>query len=191
MPAWATNRLKRLARTPKRYAIDPGLVGAALQVDAEGVLRDGALAGRVLDTFVMNQVRAELHASDQALRAYRLRLEGGRHEFDLLVETPDGRLIAIEVKVEAAPSTSSARHLSWLRGEVNDRFVVGMILHTGPRSYVLGDRLLALPSAVCGREGASRQRFDGTGDELGRQQRKSMSERQRGGPDWTALELPG
>jgi len=145
LPAWSTNRLKRLARAPKRYVIDPALVGAALQVDAEGVLRDGDLMGRVLDTYVMSQIRAEVHASDPELRAYHLRLEGGRHEVDLLLEASDGRLVAIEVKADAAPTPDSARHLRWLRDELGDRFVVGMVLHTGPRPYSLGDRLLALP----------------------------------------------
>jgi len=145
LPAWSTNRLKRLARAPKRYVTDPALVGAALQVDVEGVLRDGDLMGRMLDTYVMSQVRAEMRATNPELRAYHLRLEGGRHEVDLLLEVPDGRLIAIEVKADAAPATSSARHLRWLRDELGDRFVAGMILHTGPRPYVLSDRLLALP----------------------------------------------
>lgn len=145
LPAWSTNRLKRLARAPKRYVIDPALVGAALQVDAEGVLRDGDLVGRVLDTYVMSQVRAEIHVSDPELRAYHLRLESGRRELDLLLETSDGRLIAIEVKADAAPTPDSARHLRWLRDELSDRFVAGIVFHTGSRPYSLGDRLLALP----------------------------------------------
>ena len=145
LPAWSTNRLKRLARAPKRYVVDPALVGAALQVDADGVLRDGDLMGRMLDTFVMSQVRAELRASDPELRAYHLRLDGGRHEVDILLEAPDGRVIGIEVKADSAPASGSARHLGWLRDELGNRFVAGMVLHTGPRPYVIGDRLLALP----------------------------------------------
>jgi uncharacterized protein len=145
LPAWSTNRLKRLARAPKRYVIDPALVGAVLQVNADGVLRDGDLMGRMLDTYVMSQLRAEMRAIDPELRAYHLRLEGGRHEVDILLEAPDGRLVAIEVKADAAPTTSSARHLRWLRDEIGDRFVAGIVLHTGPRPYALGDRLLALP----------------------------------------------
>jgi hypothetical protein len=39
----------------------------------------------------------------------------------------------------------AARHLAWLRDEFGDRFVAGVVLHTGPRAYELGDRLLAVP----------------------------------------------
>ena len=67
VPAWTTNRLKRLARSPKRYVTDPGLVGASLRVDVDGVMRDGDLLGRVLDSFVMAQIRAcLLYTSDAA-----------------------------------------------------------------------------------------------------------------------------
>lgn len=145
VPAFTSNRLKRLARSPKRYVVDPGLVSAALRVDADGVMRDGDLLGRILDSFVMMQVRGEISASAARLRAYHLRQEQGRHEVDIVLEGGNGRIIAVEVKAEAAPDARSARHLRWLRDEMGDRFVAGLVLHTGPRPFVLEDRLLALP----------------------------------------------
>ena len=45
----------------------------------------------------------------------------------------------------AAPSTHDARHLSWLRDQVGERFAAGVVLHTGPASFPLGERLWALP----------------------------------------------
>jgi len=145
VPAWTTNRLKRLARSPKRYVVDPGLVSAALRVDVDGVMRDGDLLGRVLDSFVMAQLRAEIAVGAAQLRSYHLRQQQGRHEVDTILETADGRVIGVEVKAEAAPTRHSARHLRWLRDELGDRFIAGLVLHTGPRPFALDDRLLALP----------------------------------------------
>jgi predicted AAA+ superfamily ATPase len=145
VPAWTTDRLRRLARAPKRYVVDPGLVGAALRVDADGVLRDGDLLGRVMDSFVMAQLRGEVSVSPSGLRAYHLRQQQGRHEVDVVLEAADGRIIGVEVKAEAAPTVRSARHLVWLRDELGDRFTAGVVLHTGPRPFALGDRLSALP----------------------------------------------
>jgi predicted AAA+ superfamily ATPase len=145
VPAWMTNRLKRLARSPKRYVVDPGLVSAALRVDTDGVMRDGNLLGRILDSFVMAQIRGEISVSASRLRAYHLRQQQGRHEMDIVLEAADGRVIGVEVKAEAAPTVRSARHLAWLRDELGDRFIAGVVLHTGPRPYALGDRLSALP----------------------------------------------
>jgi hypothetical protein len=145
VPAWTTSRLKRLTRASKRYVVDPGLVGAALRVDVDGVMRDGDLLGRVLDSFVMAQIRAEIAVGAAQLRSYHLRQQQGRHEVDIILEAGNGRVIGVEVKAEAAPTRRSARHLSWLRDELGDRFVAGLVLHTGPRPFALGDRLLALP----------------------------------------------
>ncbi len=55
MPAWTSNRLKRLILSPKRHLVDPALVGAILRLDAHAVLRSGDLLGRLLDTFVVAQ----------------------------------------------------------------------------------------------------------------------------------------
>lgn len=59
VPAWSSNRLSRVVDRPKRYLIDPAMMAAALRVDASGVLRDGDLLGRLLDTFVAAQLRPE------------------------------------------------------------------------------------------------------------------------------------
>ena len=145
VPAWTTNRLKRLARSPKRYVVDPALATAALRVDVEGVLRDGDLLGRILDSYVMSQLRGEIPVSSSQLRLFHLRQEQGRHEVDVVAEAGDGRVIAIEIKADAAPTARSARHLTWLRDELGERFIAGLVMHTGPRVFELDDRLLALP----------------------------------------------
>jgi hypothetical protein len=147
VPAWTSNRLKRLVRRPKRYLIDPALIGAALRIDAQGAMRDGNLLGRILDTFVAAQLRPELAASATRPRLHHLRSAQGRHEVDLLAELAGERLIGIEVKAGSAAGPEDARHLSWLRDEMGDRFVAGVVLHTGARVYGLGERILAAPIA--------------------------------------------
>ncbi|MGH3406892.1 MAG: ATP-binding protein, partial [Streptosporangiaceae bacterium] len=64
LPAWSSNRLNRLIRLPKRYLVDPAFIGPLLGVDARAVLRDGDLLGRLLDSFVMAQLRAECAVSE-------------------------------------------------------------------------------------------------------------------------------
>lgn len=147
VPAWHSNRLKRLARQPKRYLADPLLAAAALGFDAEGVLRDGDLLGRLLDTFVAAQIRAELPLCDSRPRLYHLRDTDGRREVDLLLELAGGRVIALEVKAHAAPNRKATRHLEWLRDELGDQFVAGVVLHTGPHVYRLGEHIVAAPIA--------------------------------------------
>jgi hypothetical protein len=145
IPAWTSNRLKRLVRQPKRYVIDPALIASALRVDEQGVVRDGDLLGRILDTFVAAQLRPELAVSATRPRLHHVRTEQGRREIDLVAELAGERLIAIEIKADAAPTREHGKHLLWLRNELGGRFVAGVVFHTGPRVYELDDKIVAAP----------------------------------------------
>jgi predicted AAA+ superfamily ATPase len=145
VPAWTSNRLKRLVLSPKRYVVDPGLAAGVLGVDVDLVMRNGDLLGRLLDTFVAAQLRAELAVTTSRPRLHHVRQQQGRFEVDLLAELAGGRLVGLEIKADAAPTADSARHLAALRDRYPDTFVAGIVLHTGPRAYRLGDRLLAVP----------------------------------------------
>ncbi|MDQ2796732.1 MAG: DUF4143 domain-containing protein, partial [Actinomycetota bacterium] len=114
LPGWQSNRLSRLTQLPKRYLVDPAIVTTVLRLDASAVLRDGNLLGRMIDTFVASQIRAELAVAASRPRWYHLRDKGGRHEIDLVIEFGGGRVAGIEIKATAAPSRSDARHLEWL-----------------------------------------------------------------------------
>lgn len=145
IPAWTSNRLKRLVLSPKRYVLDPALAGALLRLDVPGALRHGDLLGRLLDTFVAAQLRPELVVSDSRPRLYHVRQQHGRYEVDLLAEVAAGDVVAIEVKATSAPGPDDARHLSWLRDQIGAGFRAGVVLHTGPRAFRLADRIVAAP----------------------------------------------
>ncbi len=145
VPAWHSNRLNRLTRSPKRYLTDAALVGPVLDVDERAVIRDGDLLGRVIDTFVLSQLRPDADTSSRALTFHHLRLDNGQHEIDLVVQAADGSVVAIEVKSSSAPTVEDARHLIWLRRELGDQVRASVVLHTGPRAYRLADGVHALP----------------------------------------------
>ena len=145
LPAWSTNRLKRLSRTPKRYVIDSGLLAGILGVGVEEVLADGALLGSMIDTFVVAQLRAEAAAARTRYRLSHLRDQNGRREVDVIAELGGNRLVGIEVKAAAGVGRSDARHLVWLRDALRDRFTAGVVLHTGPDTFELADRIVAAP----------------------------------------------
>lgn len=145
MPAWASNRLKRLVHTPKRYVIDAALIGAALRLNTQAVLGDGDMLGRILDTFVVSQLRPETISAESEPRLHHVRTEAGRHEVDVLAELGGERVIGIEIKATAAPTAADAKHLRWLKAELGDRLLVGVVLHTGPRLYELEGGIIAAP----------------------------------------------
>jgi uncharacterized protein len=132
LPAWTTNRLKRLVMSPKRHVIDAALAASILRLDVNGILRNGDLLGRLLETFVVSQLRAEIVVSESRPRLYHLRQEQGRFEVDVLGELSGSHVIGIEVKASAAPTGSDARHLVGLRDRLGDAFLAGILFHTGP-----------------------------------------------------------
>jgi len=148
LPAWSTNRLKRLVKGPKRYLADPGLFAGVLRVDVDGVMRDGALMGRLLDALVVMHLRVEAEGSSSRPRLFHLRTEQGRHEVDVIGELAGGGVVAIEVKASAAPRADAARHLAWLKERLGTRFLAGAVLHTGPRTYALAEGIIAAPIAT-------------------------------------------
>src|SRR5690606_8758500 len=130
---------------PKRFLVDPALLAGIVGVTETAVLRDGDLLGRVLDTFVAAQLRAEAEVARHRARLFHLRQEQGRREIDLLAEVGAERLVGIEVKATSAPDRASASHLAWLRDRIGDRFVAGVVFHTGPATFSLGERITAAP----------------------------------------------
>ena len=145
VPAWTSNRLKRLVLSPKRYLIDSALYAGYLGVDVDGVMRDGDVLGRLLDTFVTAQVRAQLTAANKPCKLYHLRQEQGRREVDLIIEIGASKIIGVEIKSTSSPTSKDAQHLKWLKENLGKDFIAGIVLHTGPQIYELGDGIIAAP----------------------------------------------
>jgi uncharacterized protein len=159
LPGWTSNRLKRLTLAPKRYLVDPGLFAGILGVGLLDALSDGDLLGRVLETFVVAQLRAELALAVPPPRLHHLRTAEGRREIDLIIEVGPRKLIALEIKATSAPRADDARHLRWFcdefqqqnkvaEGSAPNTEVIAAVLHTGPQSFKLDNGVMAYPIAA-------------------------------------------
>jgi hypothetical protein len=51
--------------------------------------------------------------------------------------------LLVAVAVDGAPKATDTAHLAWLRDQLGDRFIAGVLFHTGPRSYRLSERIVA------------------------------------------------
>ena len=145
LPAWSTNRLKRLSRAPRRCMVDSGLLGGILRVGIDDVMASGDLLGAMIETFVIAQLQAQSAVSGTRYRLSHLRERDGRREVDVIAELAGGRVVGVEIKAAASVGRSDARHLSWLSETMQERFAGGVVLHTGRDTFELGDRILAAP----------------------------------------------
>lgn len=146
IPAWSTNLTKRVVSRPKISLLDTGLAARLINVSARGAdpAAYGEAAGHLLEGFVAGEVRRQLGWTDETVRMSHYRDRNG-DEVDLILEADDGRVAGLEVKASASVGASDAKWLVRLRDRLGDRFVAGIVLHTGATSAPLGERIAAVP----------------------------------------------
>lgn len=137
-----SNRLKRLTTYPKRFLADTALALTLAEVSEHDLRSDGVLAGQFLEAFVMQQLRPHVDIAGGTL--LHLRTSAGEHEVDAVVALGN-QIVGFEVKHGVRPSAKDARHMTWLRDQLGDRFTAGYVVHTGGDTYPLAERIWALP----------------------------------------------
>ena len=65
-----------------------------------------------------------------------------------MLEGPDGRVLAFEVKSARSVDRKDGRGVAFLRSRLGDRFVAGMVFPTGPLTIQLDERTWAVPIAA-------------------------------------------
>jgi len=145
LPGWATSLTTKLTRTPKLFLTDSGLHAHLAQATPSAFNSPSHPAlGGLVETFVFTELTRLRSLSETSFTLSHFRDREG-HEVDFILETPDGRVVAIEVKASASPSAKDARNLHWLRDKLGDRCVAAVLLHLGNQATSLGNGVLALP----------------------------------------------
>jgi predicted AAA+ superfamily ATPase len=162
VPAWAPtrNHLRRLSSPPKHQLVDPALAARLLGVGAGALLqqerlevepavpRDGTLLGGLFESLVTVDVRVYAQAAEA--RVGHLRTMSGDREVDLIVERDDGRIVAVEVKLNAAPTDKDVRHLHWLKERLGNDVLDMVVINTGSYAYRREDGIAVVPAALLG-----------------------------------------
>jgi predicted AAA+ superfamily ATPase len=160
VPAWlpTRNRIARLSAPPKHQLVDPALAARLLGVDAGSLLesapagppmpRDGTLLGALFESLATLSVRVYAQQAEATVR--HLRTARGEREIDLIVERPDGRVVAIEVKLARDVSDGDVRHLRWLQGKLGDDLLDALVLTTGAEAYRRRDGIAVVPASLLG-----------------------------------------
>ena len=152
VPAFISEDIGNLAKSPKMLFSDSGLLIAAMNVPLARLKLNGDLYGRVIETFALNQLRAELEALNMRDALSHLRTHKGTHEIDAVIETEDGGIIAIEIKSANRHRPGDIKHIEWLSDKIGDRFKLGLVLTTGNHiSNIRSDksaRIWAAPISV-------------------------------------------
>lgn len=144
VPAWATGQTHRAVGTPKLAFTDTGIACHLIGQDATRLGEPGGAAGPMIENFVLMELARQLTWSAQRARLYHYRTKD-HIEVDAVLEAPDGRIIAIEVKAGATVRAEDLTGLRHLAQRLGTRFVAGYVLYTGQQTLPFGERLRALP----------------------------------------------
>lgn len=124
LPAWsvALRSRSRLRTTPKRYLTEPGLACAALGIGVDRLAGDPEYFGQVFEAMAIRDLRSL--ASAESGRVYYY-LDNTGLEIDAIVEYPDGRWAAIEIKLGSKRVGEGEKNLLTLRDARVDLTRVG------------------------------------------------------------------
>ena len=144
LPAWHSNRLKRVIKSPKLHVVDTGVACSLLGLDAAGVREDRETYGRLVETFVFQELRRQADWSEAVTTFHHFR-DSERAEVDIVLER-DGRAVAgVEVKSSATVRSSDFRGLRKLQAAAGEHFTTGVVLYDGDTSHGFGNGLYAVP----------------------------------------------
>ncbi len=157
--AWAPtfNHLSRLSAAPKHHLADPALAARLLGVNAAALLRgegtqvvqrDGTFLGALFESLATLVVRVCAQAAEA--RVLHFRSWSGEREIDLIVERDDHRVLGVEVKLSPEVNDGDVRHLLWLKQQLGEDFLGGVVLTTGTDAYCRPDGIAVIPLGLLG-----------------------------------------
>ena len=141
---WHSNLLNRIVKSPKMHMGDTGLACALIGVDASGIAADRTLLGRLLETFVCQELRRQASCLEGPYSFFHYRDRDGV-EVDLVIEQGTRLVAGVEVKAAATVYPADFRGLRKLKAATGDRFACGVVLYDGEISAGFGDSMYAVP----------------------------------------------
>ena len=122
---------------------DTGVACSLLGIGAPGLTRDRSMLGRLVETFVFQEIRRQASWLDERFAFYHYR-DRDKVEVDIVVER--GNTVAgVEVKAGATAKGADFNGLRKLARTAGTRFAGGVVLYDGEFSLSFGERLYAVP----------------------------------------------
>ena len=135
LPSWHNNQAKRLIKTPKIHWNDSGLLASLNNLKATDWHHFSTNFGPLLESFVIQQIRAQASWLDEPLRFSHYR-DKDQVEVDLVIE--QGRNVwGIEVKKAASLQQQDGEGLNRLARQAGKNFRGGVLIYCGNHAVAL------------------------------------------------------
>ena len=147
--AWHETDYDGLGKRSKYFAADTGMMASVLNWDEREVNFDSDRAGKLVETWVYNQLASQVDLeSDILMTQFR---DKQKHEIDFMLTDSAGATLGIEVKAGSDVGKSDFKNLAWFRDNVaKGKPFTGIVLYAGDTTLPFGDSLYAVPlGAIC------------------------------------------
>ncbi len=147
IPAWHSNRGKRLQKSPKIILCDTGLLAWLLDMDAMFDPKSGGLPGPLTETFVLTELKKLISWSETQPRLMHYRTSTG-FEVDAVLENRRGQIVGMEIKSTATLNTGHLKGLKHLKEAAGPDFLRGVVLYGGNEVVRFAPDLTAVPISM-------------------------------------------
>ena len=142
---WTQTDYARVGKQEKLYMTDSGLMASILNWQIEQVTMDSDRAGKLLETFIFNELVTLVDISDGQYELFHYR-DREQREIDFLIQSNEQALLGIEVKAASTISAADFKHLKWFRDNLaKNRSFIGIVLYSGEFLGSMGENLWAVP----------------------------------------------
>lgn len=125
---------------------DTGMMAHILGWQLDRIRLDSDICGKLIETFVFNQLSALLDAQTEPHKLFHYR-DREKREIDFLIENTAGDLLGIEVKAGSMVDSSTFKHLKWFKNNLTPKQTTfrGIVLYSGEHAARFGVNLWAVP----------------------------------------------
>lgn len=142
-PFWP-NVGKRLAKTPKLYFMDTGLVCNLTRWNTPEQLRNGAVAGHVFETFVVSEVLKSYMNAGTSVRDVWFYRDAKKREVDLVVQ--EGHVLhPVEIKAGSLIKADAVKNFRCLEGMQDYEVGFGHVICQTDEPYYVARDVQAIP----------------------------------------------
>jgi predicted AAA+ superfamily ATPase len=144
LPTWTKNLAKRAVKMPKVYLNDTGLLSHLADCNPERFLDNKGFLGHVLENFVIMEFKKQMTWSEQSCEIYHYRTHT-QQEIDIILEAPDSRIVAIDVKLANTVTLKDFSGIQSLEKDLGEKFHRGIILYMGDTVVPFSRNKYAVP----------------------------------------------
>lgn len=146
LPPWipSHNLLSQASQSEKHYLADPALVMRIMDLDTTN---HGPMLGRLFEALAVLSIRT--YATTSHSESFHFRDVRGRKEIDLIIKRPDGKILAVEIKLGDSVHETDFKHLRWIKEQLGDSVIDLVVINTGKFAY-RKDGIAVIPLSLLG-----------------------------------------